>query len=77
MTKLLDEAVAQARMLPEDRQDQVAEALFAHIAGNRGGFRLAPEQVEEVRQIQEDLRSGAARLLSDEEMEAVWRSCSL
>lgn len=77
MTSLLDEAIAQARKLPADKQDQVADALFARIAGDDRRYRLTPEQIEEVRNIQEGLRSGAAKLLSDEEMDAVWRSCGL
>jgi len=77
MTKLLDEAIAQARMLPESKQDQVAEALFAHIAGDEQRYRLTPEQVEEVKRIQQDLQKGATKLLSEEEMEAFWKSCGL
>ena len=77
MTRLLDEAIAQARTLPEDKQDQVAEALFAHIAGDERHYRLTPEQVEEVKRIQRDLRTGATRLLSEEEMEAFWKTCGL
>jgi hypothetical protein len=77
MTKLLDDAIAQARTLPEDKQDQAAEALFAHIAGDERRYRLTHEQVEEVKKIQRDLRTGATRLLSEEEMDAFWKSCGL
>jgi hypothetical protein len=77
MTRLLDEAIAQARTLPEDKQNQVAEALFAHIAGDERPYSLTPEQVEEVRRIQRDLRTGTTRLLSNEEMDVFWKSCGL
>jgi hypothetical protein len=32
MTKLLEEAIAKVRELPEDQQDAAADALFAHIS---------------------------------------------
>jgi putative addiction module component (TIGR02574 family) len=49
MTKLLDEAVARLRELPEQEQDAMAETLFAHLAGQHGRYRLSDEQVEEVK----------------------------
>jgi hypothetical protein len=77
MTKLLDEAIAQARALPEDKQDHAAEALFALIAGDERRYRLTSEQVEDVKRIQRDLRTGATRLLSEEDMDGFWKSCGL
>ncbi len=73
MTKLLEDAIAQARELPEDAQDQIAEALFAHMAGAE--FRLTDDQVEEVRRRQQELRGGKTRFATDEEMDALWKKC--
>lgn len=47
MTKLLEQAIAQVRDLPEPEQDAMAEALFAHLAGGQA-YRLTDAQVEEV-----------------------------
>jgi hypothetical protein len=77
MTKLLDQAIAQLRELPEAAQDDAAEALFAHIAGRQPDFRLTPEQVEDVKRIQRDLRSGATRLATDAEVAGLWKKCGL
>jgi hypothetical protein len=73
MTKRLEEAVAQARELPEEEQDELAEMLFALMSIDEAGYALAPEQVEEVKQIQEDLRTGKTRLATDEEVAEMWK----
>ena len=77
MTKLLDEAIAKARELPEEEQDTLADALFAHISGNDDRYHLTDEQVEEVKRIQQELRDGKTRLATDEEMAALWRKRGL
>ena len=71
MTKLLEDAIAQARELPENEQDQIAEALFAHMAGAE--FRLTDDQVEEVKRRQRELREGKTRFATEEEMDALWK----
>ena len=75
MTKLLEDAIAQARELPEDEQDQIADALFAHMAAAE--FRLSDNQVEEVRRRQRALLEGKTPLATDEEMDALWKKCGL
>jgi hypothetical protein len=77
MTKLLEQAVSQARELPDEAQDKVADALFAHIAEQDRHYRLTPDQVEHVKSVQERLRSGATRLATDEEVAAVWKKSGL
>ena len=71
MTKLLDEAIAKARQLPEEEQDVAAEAMLSAIH-QAGPYRLTPEQTAEVQQIREGLRDGSERLATDEEMNALW-----
>jgi len=73
MTKPLEDAIAQARELPENEQDQIAEALFAHMAGAE--FRLTDDQVEEVKRRQRELREGKTRFATEEEMDALWKQC--
>jgi hypothetical protein len=77
MTKLLEQAVSQARELPEEAQDSVAEALFAHIAAKDQHYRLAPEQTADVKRIQQRLRNGETRLATDDEIAAVWKKTGL
>jgi hypothetical protein len=73
MTKLLEEAVAQARALSEDEQDAAADALFAYFAETDRRHRLSPEQVEEVMRIRSRLQSGQTRLATDDEVNAFWK----
>jgi hypothetical protein len=77
MTKLLEQAIAKARELSEEEQDALADALFAHFAGDDRRYRLTPEQIEDVHRIREDLRSGRTRLATDEETAALWKKCGL
>jgi hypothetical protein len=77
MTKLLEQAIAKARQLSEDEQDAIADALFAHLAGNDRRIGLTPEQVADVTRIRDDLRSGRTRLATDEETAALWKKCGL
>jgi hypothetical protein len=65
------------RELPEDGQDAVADALFAHLAGDHRQFGLSTDQAEDMRRIREDLRGGRSRLASDDEVAALWKKCGL
>jgi hypothetical protein len=77
MTKLLEQAIAEARALSDSEQDSIAEALFAHLAGDGGRTRLTPEQIADVNRSREDLRNGRTRLATDEETAALWKKCGL
>ena len=77
MTKLLEQAITKARELSEDEQDTIADALFAHLAGDDQRYRLSAKQVADVTRIREDLRGGRTRLASDEETAALWKKCGL
>jgi hypothetical protein len=75
MTKLLEQAITQARELSEAEQDAIADALFAHFAGSH--YRLSAEQAADVARIRDDLRTGKTQLATDEEVTAVWKKCGL
>ena len=77
MTKLLEEAVEQARELPAEDQDAAADALFVHIANKDRRHGLSIEQVEEVKRIRARLQSGETRLATDEEVAALWKKCGM
>ena len=70
---MLEEAVARLRMRPEAEQEQAAEALLDFLGQEQQRYQLTPDQVEEVRQIQEGLADGSERLATDEEVAAMWR----
>ena len=73
MTKLLEQAVAQARALPEEDQDAAADALFAHFADADRRHHLSRDQIEEVELIRARLKSGQTRLATDDEVSAFWK----
>ena len=73
MTELLDEAISRLRECPASEQDEATEALLAFLDRDQPAYRMSPEQLDEVRRTQEGLRDGTVRILSDEEVEAMWR----
>ena len=77
MTKLLEQALEKVRELPDGDQDDLAVALFAHLAGDHRQFGLAVEQGKDVTRVRDDLRDGRSRLASDDEMTALWKKCGL
>ena len=48
MTKQLDQAIAEVRRLPAERQDEAAELLQSFAAQDPDKIRLSPSQVAEV-----------------------------
>ena len=77
MTNLLERAIEQLRELPARDQDAAAEVLFVHMADGGAKYHLTDNQVEEVRRIQRNLRSGKTRFATKREMVALWKSCGL
>ncbi len=76
MTKLLEDAIAQARELPEEEQDAMADVLFTYMTGAGVRCGLSDEQVAEVMRIRDKLRTGKTRLVPDNEMDAFWQTYS-
>ena len=71
MTKLLEEAIATIRKLPESEQDVAAKFLleFANPAAPR--HRLDDAQAAEAESAQREVREG--KVASDAEMAEMWR----
>ena len=49
MTQLFDQAVARAKALPEQRQNEIGEMLLALMEQEHSSLRLSPKQQAEVR----------------------------
>jgi hypothetical protein len=77
MTKLLQDVIERVRTWPDDRQDEAARLLLDLEAQRISSYRLTPEQLQEVRHIQEKIRDGTATFATDEEMAAFWKKCGL
>lgn len=73
MSKLLEEAIAKARALPESEQDAAADALLSVVYKDSPRYRLTPEQAEEVRHTMREVREG--KIATDEQVAALWKKC--
>ncbi len=75
MSKLLDDAIAELRTLPETEQDWAAENIrsIVRLHERSTEYRLTEEQVEDVRRTVADLDAGRERLLTEEETDGMWR----
>jgi hypothetical protein len=71
MNRRLEEAIAQVEALPDDRQSEAAEVLFAFLDAQAGDIQLTPEQIAEIERrmsdeepfaTDEEVRSTFARL---------------
>ncbi len=77
MTKLLRDVLERVTQWPDERQDEAAHMLLELEAQRTSRLRLTPAQVAEVARISQGLRDGTEKFASDEEMEALWKSCGL
>ena len=75
MTKLLEQAIANVKELPEAQQDIAAQFLlaFANPAATR--YQLSEAQTSEVELAKREVREG--KISSDVEMADVWRRFGL
>jgi predicted transcriptional regulator len=71
MTKLLEEAVAKVRELPEADQDEAAEMLLSVAARKAGPVALDEETRAAIREGREQARRG--EFASDEDMAAFFK----
>ena len=71
MTKLLDEAIAKVRELPEEQQERAAEALmqFAELA-KQGVYTLSPQERAAIEASKAQVQRGD--LATDDEVEAAY-----
>jgi hypothetical protein len=77
MSKLLDQAIEQLRDLPEDEQNAAADVVFAYVSSDERQYTLRPDQVREVRRIQQALRDGSTRLATDDEVSSLKKKSGL
>ena len=71
MTKLLEQAIAKARALPEEDQDALAVAILTMADLDAAIVPLDDEARAAIREGLEQARRG--EFVSDEEMAALWR----
>lgn len=66
MTKLLEQAIAKVRQLPDAEQDEAAEMLLSVLSRRSGPVDLDDETLAAIREGSEQARRG--EFVSDEEM---------
>jgi len=71
MTKLLDQAIAVARRLPPDDQDDIARAIMQLAGADEAApVPLSPEEKEAIAKSKAAAERG--EFATDEEVQAVW-----
>lgn len=70
MTELLDKAVATARDLSPEMQDEVARVVLAFVGDDEALYQFSPEEAAEL----DESEAAAARgeFATDEEVRAIW-----
>jgi hypothetical protein len=71
MTKLLEQAIASVRRLPERDQDLAAEFLLGFANPEAGRYQLSDDQVAEVELAKQEVREG--KVATEADMDAVWQ----
>ena len=71
MTKLLDQAIAKVRELPDEEQERAAQSLliFAELA-KQGAYKLTAEERAALAESKAQIRRG--EFATDEEVEAAY-----
>jgi predicted transcriptional regulator len=72
MTTLLDKAVAAARCLTPEEQDEIARMILAMAENDDEGEEIDPEDLEAIDRGLDDIKHG--RIATDEQVEAAFRS---
>ena len=70
MTRLLDEAVAKARRLPDAAQDEIARVLMTLAGEEPPPIQLTPEEELDLTEALAEAERG--EFASDEAMRALW-----
>ena len=71
MTKLLEEAIATVRRLPEQEQDTAAKLLLAFASPGAEAYQLTDQQLAEVEIAKREVRAG--KIATEAEMADVWQ----
>jgi hypothetical protein len=71
MTKLLEQAIASVRQLPEGEQDIAAKFLLSFANPEARRYELTDDQLAEVELAKREVREG--KFATDAEMDGVWR----
>jgi predicted transcriptional regulator len=75
MSKLLEQAIAKARALPEEEQDALGAVLLSMTEDDGGLVQLDDESRAAIREGLEQARRG--EFVPDEEIEALWKRVGL
>ena len=75
MTDLLEEAVATARGLPPEKQDEMARVILALAGDERPAYQLTP--AEEAEEAEADAAEARGDFATDKEVRAIWAKYGL
>jgi hypothetical protein len=77
MTRLLDDAIARVRRLPDTDQDDIASWLLMFVDAPSAASRLSDEQLEEVRRRLDEYRAGRTAPVDEGTVSDLWARCGL
>ncbi|SDN40081.1 hypothetical protein SAMN05216360_10823 [Methylobacterium phyllostachyos] len=75
MTNLLEKAVAKARDLSPDLQDEIARLMLAFVGDENSVYRFTPEEAAE--QDAADAEEARGEYATDAEVRAIWAKYGL
>ena len=75
MTDLLEKAVAKARALSPDFQDEIARLMLAFVGDEASVYRFTPEEAAE--QDAADAEEARGEYATDAEVRAIWAKYGL
>ena len=75
MSKLLEQAIAKARTLPEEEQDALGAVLLSMTEDEGGAVQLDEDTRAAIREGLEQARRG--EFVPDEEIQALWKRFGL
>ena len=74
-SKEITAILERVRTWPQKRQEDLARIVLELEEQDTRSYGLSDEQVEEVRRIRREIRSG--KVATDEEMAQLWKQCGL
>lgn len=70
MTTLFELAIETTRLLPPERQDEIARLMLQMAGEEQGVYRLSDDELESLRASREQARKGV--FASESEIQSVW-----
>ena len=75
MTGLMDEAIEALRLVPAERQDEIARAVMQAAGIDQPVYELTPDERADIREAKAEIERGD--IATDDEVRAIWANYGL